>query len=66
MRYRVLWMVDVEADSPENAASKALEIQRDPESRALSFEVLIPPKYPETKAKFITVNFEEIKDTDVN
>ncbi len=39
MKYRVKWELDVEADSPEQAAHKALEVQRDPESMAAVFEV---------------------------
>jgi len=37
--YRVTWVIDLEADSPEEAARKALEIQRDPDSTATVFEV---------------------------
>jgi len=37
--YRVLWEIDVEADSPREAAKKALEIQRDPASMATAFTV---------------------------
>ena len=39
MEYKVFWEIDVEADSPKEAAQKALEIQRDPESQALVFNV---------------------------
>lgn len=37
--YRVRWEIDLDSDSPEHAAQKALEIQRDPHSTALHFEV---------------------------
>ena len=37
--YRVTWVIDVEANSPTEAAEKALEIQRDPESVATFFTV---------------------------
>lgn len=37
--YRVKWEIDVEADSHEEAARIALEIQRDPESTATFFMV---------------------------
>jgi len=37
--YRVRWEIDLDADSPENAARKALAIQRDPHSVATHFEV---------------------------
>lgn len=38
--YRVIWEIDIEADSPEEAAEKALIIQRDPESTATNFTVV--------------------------
>lgn len=37
--YRVAWEIDLEADSPEDAARQALEIQRDPNSTATAFKV---------------------------
>ena len=37
--YRVTWVIDVSAESPEDAARKALEIQRDVESTALVFKI---------------------------
>lgn len=37
--YLVTWIIDIEADTPRDAAQKALEIQRDPESIATVFEV---------------------------
>ena len=37
--YRVSWTIEVEADSPEEAAREALEIQRDRDSEALFFDV---------------------------
>jgi len=39
MEYRVTWTIDLDADSPEDAARKALVIQRDPSSLATHFEV---------------------------
>ena len=42
MEYRVIWTIDLEADSPEDAARKALAIQRDPDSWATHFEVRDP------------------------
>lgn len=39
MEYKVTWMIDIEADSPESAARMALEIQRDYESLATEFIV---------------------------
>ena len=38
-QYLVTWEIDIEADSDEEAAAKALEIQRDPESTATFFRV---------------------------
>ncbi len=37
--YTVRWEIDVDAESPKEAAKQALEIQRDPESLATVFEV---------------------------
>ena len=39
MMYRVIWTIDIEADSPQEAARKALKIQRNPKSTATVFEV---------------------------
>jgi hypothetical protein len=38
--YLVTWKIEVAADSPEDAALQALEIQRDPESMATVFDVV--------------------------
>lgn len=38
--YRVRWEIDIEADTPHEAAEKALRIQRDPWSTATVFEIL--------------------------
>lgn len=40
MNYVVSWHIDVEADSPEEAAREALRIQRDADSIATVFEVV--------------------------
>jgi hypothetical protein len=37
--YRVFWVVDVDADTPEQAARLAREIQLDPTSTATVFDV---------------------------
>jgi hypothetical protein len=37
--YSIRWDIELEADSPEDAAKEALEIQRDLDSFATSFEV---------------------------
>jgi hypothetical protein len=38
--YRVMWEIDMDAESAEEAARKALAIMRDPESIATVFEVI--------------------------
>lgn len=38
--YTVRWEIEIDADSPEEAARMALEIQRDPRSTALVFDVI--------------------------
>jgi hypothetical protein len=38
--YRVTWTIDVDAHGPREAAAKALEIQRDPDSIATVFNVV--------------------------
>ncbi len=38
--YKVIWEIDIDAESAEEAARKALAIMRDPESRATVFEVI--------------------------
>ena len=40
MTLRVTWQIDLEADSPREAAEKALEIQRNPDSIATVFDVV--------------------------
>jgi hypothetical protein len=37
--YRVTWEIDIEADTPVEAAKIALSYQRDPESTSTVFEV---------------------------
>ena len=39
MLYRVVWEIDIDADSFEEAACKALDIQRDPKSIATCFVI---------------------------
>lgn len=38
--YKVQWEIEIPAHSPEEAAKLALEIHRDPNSTATSFEVI--------------------------
>jgi hypothetical protein len=40
MRYLVTWEIDIDADTPEEAARKALAIQRNPDSIATIFDVV--------------------------
>jgi hypothetical protein len=40
--YRVKWQINLEADDPNDAARKALSIQRDPASIATVFDVYSP------------------------
>lgn len=40
--YLVVWEIDIEANSPHEAARKAREIQLDPQSTATSFDVYKP------------------------
>ncbi len=42
MEYRVIWTIDIDADSPEDAARRALEIHRRSDSWATHFEVRDP------------------------
>lgn len=37
--YLVVWKIDIDADSPEEAARRALQIQRRPDSTATWFHV---------------------------
>lgn len=39
-QYKVTWIIDIDAETPEDAAAEALNIQRDVESQALFFTVL--------------------------
>ncbi len=39
MEYRVTWIIDIDAESFEDAAKKALEIHRDNESLAIYFTI---------------------------
>lgn len=41
MNYLVAWYIDIEADSPKEAAEEALRIQRDPSSIATVFDVMV-------------------------
>jgi hypothetical protein len=38
-QYRIIWSIDIEADSPEQAAHQARQYQLDPDSTATVFAV---------------------------
>jgi len=38
--YRVEWVIEVDADTPEDAARRALEMMQDPQSTANVFNVM--------------------------
>jgi hypothetical protein len=40
--YKVVWVIDVDAENPREAAREALAIQRDPNSIATHFVVVNP------------------------
>lgn len=40
MTYAVIWEINIEADSPEEAAKEGIRIQQDPESLASHFHVV--------------------------
>lgn len=42
MMYRVVWKIDIDADSHREAAEKALRIHRNPDSIATVFDVIGP------------------------
>ncbi len=50
MLYTVIWTVDIDAETPEEAARMALEMQRDPESSATVFDVY---RYPDMQDKTV-------------
>lgn len=53
-RYFLTWTIDIEASSPEQAARKALDIQRDPNSSATVFDVV-----EHNTKKVITIDLEK-------
>jgi len=64
MEYRIKWEIDLEADSPEQAARLAQAIQRDPKSTASIFEVvpmekMIEPKLNEHEK---TIDLDELDE----
>lgn len=59
MKYRVIWMIDIEASNPKEAAEEALKIQKNVDSKALTFDVYIPPKYPEVEPRMVTIDLNK-------
>ena len=57
--FHVTWEIDIEADSPEEAAVKALEIQRNPASWATVFDVYHAP------TGYVRVDTEELPQSEV-
>ncbi len=53
--YKVEWRIDINAESPEEAAFKALMINRDPDSIAVVYEVT---------DKFRVTTFVDLDDPD--
>ena len=37
--FTVIWQIDIDAETPEQAAQEALKIQRDPNSAAVVFDI---------------------------
>jgi hypothetical protein len=54
--YRVIWRIDVEAESAVAAAERALKVQRDPESIASLFEVVECPSPGAANRSFDTAD----------
>ena len=48
-QFRVSWEIDIEADTPQQAAKQALAIQRDPKSTATQFSVCLFGACPSCK-----------------
>lgn len=59
--YLIRWSIEVDADSPREAAQKALAIQRDPKSGAVAFDV-----YGEEAAEVAIVDLLEDDLEDVH
>ena len=58
--YRVNWDIDIYADSPREAAEKALHIQRDIHSMATHFSVVSP------ESEDFTIDYIDFHEGDVN
>lgn len=60
MDYLVTWKIDIDAASPEEAARKAFEIQRSPESIAKYFEIQKRDKGGLVERRVFKVDLQEI------
>lgn len=60
--YRVIWEIDLSANSPRDAAEQALEIHRDPSSSATYFEIAWTTKEGKLKKKGIDLYSNEVFD----
>jgi hypothetical protein len=55
--YEVTWVIDIDADTPREAAELALKVQRDPDSLATQFMVRVPNPFEEAQSIYlITIN----------
>lgn len=54
--YEVIWRIDIDADSPEDAARRAREVQLDPNSLATCFEVI------DSEGAWVSVDLEPISE----
>lgn len=61
--YRVTWVIDVDADTPEDAARKAREYQIDPDSTANVFDV-VNREIPE--AKPVRIDLQDLDQSGFN
>lgn len=57
--YKVFWEIGIDADTPVEAARKALAVQRDPESIATVFDVI------NKRGKRVRVDLSKEEATDV-
>lgn len=58
--YRVTWEIDIEADTPRDAAEEALTVQRNPESIATVFDVSIDGAPTTTRIDLTEGTIEEV------
>lgn len=61
--YRICWTIDIEAENAVAAAKEALQIQRDPGSEALIFEVICMQD-PNNDEPMKVIDLWEMEDED--